>query len=305
MANSIDKITKYIAELDKMYKYMSKTAVLDAAPAQVRQADAANQIKIAKMTLQGLGDYDRNTGYVSGDVTLDWETHTFTQDRGRKFSVDAMDNEETANLSFGMLAGEFVRTKTIPEFDAYRMAVYATAAIANGSYVKADITTGANALAAIDVAQVAMNDAEVPEEGRLLYVSNSFLSLLKSAPTIYRHIGSGNDGTFNRKFETLDDMRIIPMPKTRFYTAITQYDGSTSGQEAGGYIKNASTGKDINFLIIHPSAVLQVMKHAVTKIISPAENQTSDGWLYFFRAYHDAFVYENKKSGIYVHHRTT
>jgi len=95
------------------------------------------------------------------------------------------------------------------------------------------------------------------------------------------------------------------VPQTRFYTAITQYDGSTPGQEAGGYIKNVSTGKNINFLIAHPSAVLQIMKHRVTKIIPPELNQDKDGWAYFFRAYHDAFVLENKQAGLYCHYSTS
>lgn len=305
MSNSIAKITKYLAELDKIYQYASKTAILDAPAAAVRDAAEANAIKIAKMALQGLGDYDRNSGYVSGDATITWETHTFTQDRGRKFNVDVMDNQETANIAFGMLAGEFIRTKTVPEFDAYRMAVYAAAAIAASNAVNADVTTGANVLSAIDTAAAALDEAEVPEEGRVLYVSVAWYNLLKQAPTIERRIGAVNDKTFNRDFIELDSMRVIKMPKTRFYTAITQYDGSTDGQEAGGYIKNASTGKDLNMLMIHPSSVLQVKKHTVSKIITPEANQSSDGYLYFFRAYHDAFVLENKVDGIYAHYKTT
>jgi len=302
MPNAIALITKYLAELDKVYKFTSKTSILDAPASAIKPADEANAIKIAKMALQGLGDYDRNTGYVSGDATITWETHTFTQDRGRKFNVDVMDNIETANIAFGMLAGEFVRTKTVPEFDAYRMAVYAASA---GTKVGADVTTGANVLAAIDVASAQMDEDEVPEEGRLLYLSVAWYNLLKAAPSIDRRIGSGNDKTFDRRFEEFDGMKIIKMPKTRFYTAITQYDGSTGGQEAGGYIKEGSTGKDQNMLMIHPSAVLQTVKHTVSKIITPDANQSSDGYLYFFRAYHDAFVLENKTAGIYSHRKST
>ena len=141
MANSIDLITKYLVELDKVYKWGSKTAILDAPPAAVRQTDEANAIKIAKMSLQGLGDYSRNTGYVQGNATITWQTHTFTQDRARKFIVDTMDNQETANISFGMLAGEFMRVEVIPELDAYRMATYA--ALAGTTPTAADFTTGA------------------------------------------------------------------------------------------------------------------------------------------------------------------
>jgi hypothetical protein len=291
-----------IPELDKVFCYESKTAILDTPASQVKQGSEANEIKVAKYSMQGLGDYDRTDGYKQGDINLTWETMQLTQDRGRKFCVDTMDNLETANVSFGMLAGEFLRTKVAPEFDAFRMASYASKA---GTKVSADITTGEDALAAIDTAVDVLNDSEVPEEGRVLFVSHGFYKLLKNAPTIERKIGIGNDKTFDRNFEILDDMRIVKMPTSRFYTAITQYDGETAGQEAGGYIKNASTGKDSNFMIIHPSSVLQVTKHTVTKVITPENNQTSDGYMYFFRAYHDALVYENRVNGIYSHYKTT
>jgi len=303
MANAIALIQKYLPELDKVYRWAAKTAVLDAPSAMVRETSEANVVKIAKMALQGLGEYSRNTGYVQGDATITWQTHTFSQDRGRKFLVDTMDDQETANISFGMLAGEFMREYVVRELDAYRMATYAT--LAGGTPTAADLTTGAAVLAAIDVATAAMDNAEVPEEGRLLFIENTQYSLLKQAATIERRIGQGNDRTFNRNFNTFDEMRVIKMPQSRFYSAITQYDGSTAGQEAGGYIKNASTGKDLNFMIVHPSAVMQITKHAVSKVISPQDNQTSDGYMYFYRRYHDAFVLDNKVNGIYRHIATT
>ena len=68
----------------------------------------------------------------------------------------------------------------------------------------------------------------------------------------------------------------------------------------GGYTK-AATGQDINFMIIHKPALLQYSKHVVNKIITPEANQTSDGWLFYYRAYGLADVYENKLAGIYCH----
>ena len=298
MANELALITKYLDELDKVYKYMSKTSILDTPSSMLQKASDANSIKIAKIALQGLGDYDRNSGYVAGDVTLTWETHTFTQDRGRKFGVDGMDVLESLR-NFGIVAGEFIRTLAIPEFDAYRMATYYANA---GTTVQADTATGANVLLAIDAGQAVMDNAEVPEDGRILFISVAQYNLLKAAPTLYRRIGQGNDASFNRNFETFDNMRIQKMPTSRFYNGITQYDGATPGQEAGGYIKN---GEDMNFLMVHPSAVIQLMKHNVSKTIAPEANQTSDQWMYFFRAYHDAWALENKTDGIYAHYKTT
>ena len=77
------------------------------------------------LSMQGLGDYSRNEGYVKGDVTLTNETVKCNFDRGRMFNVDTMDNLETAGIAFGQLAGEFIRTKVAPEEDAFRFAQYA------------------------------------------------------------------------------------------------------------------------------------------------------------------------------------
>ena len=83
-----------------------------------------NEIIIPKISMDGLADYSRNSGYVAGDVTLTNETVTFNYDRGRKFTIDSMDNEETAGVAFGKLASEFIRVKVVPEMDAFRFATY-------------------------------------------------------------------------------------------------------------------------------------------------------------------------------------
>jgi len=116
MANSIALAQVYLALLDEVYKEAAKTRVLDAPAALVRQGATANTILLPKTTLQGLGTYGRNTGFVNGDVTLAWQTHTLTQDRGRGFQVDSMDDLETIQTAFGTLASEFLRTKVVPKF---------------------------------------------------------------------------------------------------------------------------------------------------------------------------------------------
>ena len=97
-------------------------------------------------------------------------------------------------------------------------------------------------------------------------------------------------------------VKVVKVPQSRFYTAIDLADGTSGGETAGGYSKS-ETAKDINFMIIQKSAVLQYPKHTVNKVVSPEDNQTDDSWLFFFRAYGLADVYENKAAGIYLHHK--
>lgn len=298
--NSIALASKYLPILDEIYKRDSITSILDAANDKVKFVNA-NSVYLFKTSLQGLGNYSRNSGFVKGDVTATWEQHTLSKDRARTFSVDAMDDEETINMAFGTLAGEFLRTKVVPEIDAYRFAKYAgTSGISTAT--AADITPGTTDVPAlIDAAEEKMNDDEVPAEGRILFISENAYRGLKAK--ISRTLA--NENGVNKLIETYDGMQVIRVPKARFNTAITLYDGTTSGQEAGGYIVPASTSYPINFMIIHPSAVLQIAKHVKPRIFSPDVNQDADAWKFDYRIYHDTFVEANKVAGIYLHAAAT
>lgn len=290
MANNITKFKKYIDLLDEVYKKESLTADLDADATLVRAGANANEIVIPKISLDGLADYSRNSGYVSGDVNLTNETVAFNYDRGRKFTVDAMDNEETAGVAFGKLSSEFIRTKVVPERDAVRFATYA--GMAGISKVDAGVTyADGNAwLEGIVNAVNKMDEDEVSQENRILYIT----------PTGYNAIMAVD--SYKSKEILGGFTKIVKVPQSRFYTAIDLADGTTGGEEAGGYTK-ATSGKEINFMIIQKDAVIQYPKHTVNKVVSPEENQTSDGWMFFFRAYGLNDVYENKVAGIYLSHK--
>lgn len=298
--NSIALATKYAPLLDEVYKKNSLSAVLDTPEKNVLW-DGADTVKLFKVELNGFGDYSRNAGYVDGSVTGTWGTYQLTQDRGRRFLIDTMDNNETLGLLLPSTMGEFVRTREVPEIDAYRFAKYASAAITAGNAAQADITVGTTDVpAALDTAAIALGDNEVPEEGRLLFVSETAYAGLKQK--ISRSYS--NEGGITRQIETFDNMRVIRVPKGRFATSINLYDGTSVGETDGGYVIPAGS-YNINFMIVHPGAVMQVVKHRVPKLISPEANQDADGWLAAIRMYHDAFIRDNGVDGIYVHYANT
>ena len=286
MANSIALSKIYTNLLDEVYKNSALTAVLESDASLARAGANANEIVIPKLSMSGLADYKRNSGYVNGDVTLNWETVQFNYERGRMFQVDDMDNEETQNIAFGRLAGEFIRTKVVPELDAFRFAKYA--AVTGAGTATGTLATGADVIAALRVATSAMDEAEVPMEDRHLFITPTLLGLVEDLDT------SKSKEVLSR-FAT-----ITKVPQTRFYSAIKLNDGTSSGEEAGGYVK-ASGAVDLNFEIIHKPATLQFTKHAVPKIISPEQNQDADAWKYGYRNYGLCDTYENKAAGIYVH----
>lgn len=292
MANSIALAEKFLPILDEIYKRESLTARLDAKTKPV-EFGGVNEIKIFKTSVVGLGNYSRSTGYPAGDVTASWETIALTQERGRAFAIDRMDDEETLGMAFGKLAGEFIRTQVVPEVDAYRFSRWASWANVSTTNAAA-LANAAATLAAIDVASGTLDDDEVPQEGRLLFIAQPQYRQLTAAVT--RSLE--NQSTYDRRLRQLDEMTIIPVPQGRFYTAITMNAGALSNQ--GGYSK-AGGATNLNFILMHPTAVEQATKLANLKIFSPEENQLTDSWLFQYRLYHDAWVYDNKVDGVYIH----
>jgi len=293
MANSVSLVSKFLALIDAAYKAMSKTAVLDAIT-QSPEFLNANEVKVMKLSMVGLGNYSRTTGYPAGDLTAAWETMTLATERGRAFTLDRMDNEEMLGLVLGNLVAEWMRMHVAPELDAYRFSKYAS--WSGISEVGTPATLQASdVLAAVDVATGQLNADEVPEDGRILFVSDTVQTFLNQALT--REYT--NETGIVREIRNYNNMPVFMVPQTRFYKGITLNAGATSS--AGGFVKTASTGRDINFMMIHPTAVLQPVKLNQVKYFSPEVNQLSDGHLWQYRVYHDAFVYENHIDGVYSH----
>lgn len=293
MANSIALAEQYTTLLDAKYKKSTLTANLEVQDEFVRAFDNAGTVQILSVVTDGLGDYDRNGGFTSGSTTATWESHTIDNDRGQSFQIDSMDNAEAGGTVFVETARQFMDQEVIPEVDAVRFAKMASAGT---TPVAADLADGDAALAAIDTAVLAMDDAEVPEEGRIIYMSNAIFSKLKNASKITRdfEVTTVGEKSIERRFWSLDGMRVVKVPAGRFSTAVTLDDG-TGG---GGFTKS---GKDINFQIVHPSAAKAITRHAKVRIFSADVNQTADADKYDYRIYHDLLVPGNKTAGIYTH----
>lgn len=290
MANSLEFAKKFVPVLDDIYKNLSVTQGMDAG----KKVDftGTNEVNVLKTSTTGLGDYSRTNGYPKGDITANWETMKLTEERGKELSIDRMDNEEMANV-FGIITGQFMRDWVVPEVDAFRFAKYASASgISKATSV---VLTKDTIIAEIDEAVRQMNADEVPIAGRILYINSDLQPLLNNA--FARSWGS--QSVVSTMLTNYNGIPIKYVPPTRFYSEIMLNDGS----EDWGY-KKSENGKNINFMLIYPEAILQVVKLTLPKVFTPDENQDKDMWKFQFRMYHDAFVYENKAKGIYLHTST-
>lgn len=290
MANVVNKFKKYVDKLDTVYQQAAKTAILDGDNSLVQMGKNAGEFLIPKLSMDGLGDYDRNGGYAQGSASIQFETKQCDYDRGRKFDVDAMDNEETSGILFGKLSSEFIRTKAVPELDAYRFAKYAS--VPGITSVSDDLIKGTDVLEALKAAQNAMDEAEVNTENRVLFIT----------PTL-RRLAREVDKTVSTAI--LDEFsNVIDVPQARFYTGIDLRDGRKDDELMGGFAPSEGA-YPINFMIVDKSAIIQYTKHRVNKVISPEDNQSTDGFLFFYRSYGIATYYDNKVKGIYVSYGKT
>lgn len=275
MANNITLRKEMVTILDEVFKNASLTSVLDTNTDLVRAGANAKEIMIPKIDMDGLADYNRNTGYADGNVALVYETKTFSYDRGRKFAVDRLDNEESGDLAFGRLAGEFIRNKVVPEVDAYRICEYAKKA---GKAKVETLTTGKQVVTALREATNAMDEAEVPQEGRILFITPSIISMVEDMDTTASREVLG-------RFS-----QIIRVPQSRMNMNVVL--------TANGF--TVEKGNEINFLAVVPQAVLQIPKHAIPKVKMADDNIDMDADVYTYRTYQMAETLDNKTAGIYV-----
>lgn len=286
MANNFTLAKNYTELLDEVYTASSVTADLTGDNSIVLPGKNANEILYPQISVSGLGDYDRNSGYTEGSVNLVWETAKFNYDRGTKILVDAMDDEETFHLAFGMAGSTLQREKVAPEADAF---TFATLASAPGISTLADceIETVSEFLDALIEAKSKMDDDEVPEDGRILYANSTLLNSLMTL-----------DSFQSKEILSFFDV-IKKVPKSRFYTAIDLLDGRSVGEELGHYEKSAGA-KDINFMIVHKAAVIKFDKHITGDVIPPSINTKNDAYIAKYRKYGIVDVYKNKAAGIFL-----
>lgn len=289
MPNTIALAKNYVPLLDEVYRNASVTSDLTGDPAMARAGANAKEIVYPQIAVTGLGDYDRNSGYTQGTVDLKWVSAEYNYDRGAKLSVDAMDNQETYNLAFGMAGATLMREKVAPEADAF---TFATLAGIDGiSMGEAKTLTDAAAfMEALLEAKNTMDNDEVPEDGRILYATPVLLNGLMMLDTY-------------KSKEILSCYAIKKaVPQNRFYTAIDLLDGKSVDEEAGHY-KKAAAAKDINFMIIHKPALIKHDKHVVSNIIPASANPNADADILKYRKYGLVDIYKNKKAGIYLSHK--
>lgn len=256
--------------------------------------DGGRDIKIPKISLSGLSNYDPVAGYPQGAVVLEYETKTMTMDRGKKFFLDSMEvNETNFVATAGTVLGEFQRTKVIPEVDAYRYSKIAKLAADNKVVAThTDKTIYGNLMD--DIAWI---QDKIGESVPLVICINGLArGLLNKSADFAKNIqvGEFKRGEIHTKISMINENPIVSVPSDRMFTAY-KFENTT----AGGFKKDAAAVQ-INWIVMPLSAAIAVCKQDKSKIITPEENQTADAWMIGYRKYHDLWIKDNMIPNIRV-----
>ena len=293
MANTINYAEQFSQFLVQKYEAEMRSYGLTQSNPQVQWLDAKT-IKLPVISLTGYKDHTRTIGFNAGNLTNTWEAKTLNFDRDVEFFVDAMDVDETNMVaSVANIQSVFEREQAIPETDAYRFSKIYSEFTTKGGTVNTTTLTTANFLDWFDTAMCNMDDAGVPEEGRILYLTPAMYKIAKNAQGITRYLDvkGMNDGTVNRKVWDLDDVELVKVPSARMKSA---YDFTT------GFVP-ASGAKQINCIAVHPDSVVARERYSYIKMFAPgSDSRTGDGYIYQNRKYGDLFLLNQRLAGVAI-----
>lgn len=300
--NTLAAATLFMTMLDKVAVQEATTGWMDANAGQVKY-NGGNEVKIPKMSTQGMGDYDRENGYTRGSITLEYETRKMTQDRGRLFQLDPMDiNEANFIPTASAVMGEFQRTQVVPEIDAYRISKVATEAItaAKAGMVDYGYTPGAAGTSALRAFKEGIKAVRDNYNGALIcQATPDFIMELELELAGKITAATFSKGGINTQVPSVDGVPILSTSSNRMYTSIKINDGKTDGQKQGGYEKG-TTAKNLNFFICPTNVPIAVTKQDVMRIFDPMTNQKLNAWQLDYRRFHDIWILENKLDSVYV-----
>ncbi|HEK8703309.1 hypothetical protein B7359_15400 [Clostridioides difficile] len=306
MANAIEYAPIIQETLDESAIQTLLTGWMDANSSKAIY-NGGKEIKIPTLEVDGLGDYERGSteGYANGDIKFTYETKTMTQDRGRKFTIDPNDVDETNFvLTASSIMGTFQRDKVIPEVDAYRLSMLATTAI--GVENDTNVEYGYTPEKETAISKIKKGIKILRETGYngelVVHLTYDMLEAVEEKALDKLAAIDFSKGGITTKVPTIDFCPLIVTPQNRMYSSITLYDGKTEGQKKGGYVKG-SKALDCNFIITGRDIPIAVTKQDQMRIFDPSTYQGSNSWAMDYRRYHELWVTKKKANLVYANFR--
>ena len=279
--NSIETAQMYAGELDKVFEAKSATAFF-ADNALRTKFVGAKTVIIPDVEFEGLSDYDRADGFANGAVSVQNTSYTMTMDRARSLQIDREDMDETGIASLaGKILGEYVRTKVIPECDAYVISKLAKVAINKGNLL-ADGNLDKPYEAFCSLVNEVQSVAGYDEELVCFMDSHAYAALCASGEiSKLITVSDFKQGEVNLKVKSINGIAIIPVVSERMKTA---YEFKNNG------FKVADGAREVFMLVLPKTAAHLVKKTEKMRIFTPEQNVEADAYKFDYRIYYDVFV---------------
>ena len=286
--NTLEAASVYSEELDRLFTQKSATGFF-ADNAFGARFVGAKTVIVPDIDFQGLADYDRDTGFTRGAITVSNTSYTMQMDRARSLQIDREDLDETgvANLA-GKILGEYVRTKVVPECDAYCLSKLSGLALSRGNTINAETDKPFAALVELinNVQKKVGFDSEL-----VAFIDCRMYARLANSTEISKMItvSEFKQGDVNLSVKSLNGVALIPVVSERMKTSYTFNSGAAGGFVPGENAKSA-------FMIVCPKDGAHLMKKTEKmRIFAPDQNPDADAFKFDYRIYYDVFV---KKSGL-------
>jgi len=302
--NTLAFQTKLAQELDKELVQKSVTGFMADTPMRQKFV-GARTVLLPDISFQGLGNYDRDDGFPRGAVTVSHNSYTLTQDRGRTFSIDREDMDETgvAGLA-GRVMSEFVRTEVVPEVDAYTLSKLCQVA----SDAAQTVTLGqgealdTHVYKLLNAAIRKVHDVVGYDEEIVAFINPTLYGALMDSEELSRHVEVSDfkKGNINTRVQMLNNVALLPVPEARMKTAYTFGDGTSDGQTDGGFAPTGNA-KNIGLLVLPKKAGLLVKKTDKIRTFTPDQNQAMDAYKFDYRLYYDALVKKSMAPSIFTY----
>ncbi|MEE1002777.1 MAG: hypothetical protein U0L17_03435 [Acutalibacteraceae bacterium] len=289
---------RFTGELDKIITEKSSVGFM-ADNAFKAKFVGAKTVKIPSISLQGLGDYDRKTGFIKGAVNVSNTAYTMKQDRARTFVIDREDMDETGIASLaGNVMGEFVRTKVVPETDAYTISKLGSLAATRGQ-----IVTDYDLSKPYDMFNKLLDSvqSEIGLDEELVCFMNRYVwNQLRKSNEISKLIDVSDfkQGEISLSVNKIDNVTIIPVSNSKMMTAFEFLSGK-DGDEEGGYAPTPNS-RGIFMLMLPKSAASLVKKSEKIRIFTPDQNLNADAYKFDYRLYYDVFVKKSYVSSVWA-----
>lgn len=250
----------------------------------------ADTIKIPVLSTTGRVDANRDSiATPARNYNNNWETKVLSNQRKWSTLVHPMDIDQTNQVaSIANITKVYNEEQKFPEMDAYTISkIYADWTGQSKTPIKVALTV-ANILTQFDTMMQKMDEARVPVQGRILYVTPGVKTLLKNAESIQRSLDvqSGN-GTVNRNVMRLDEVEIVAVPSDLMKTV---YDFSTGWKAGVG-------AKQLQMVLIHPIAVMTPVNYQFSQL-DPPSAKTEGKYYYYEESFEDVFILNNKADAI-------